>query len=367
MKPVHVLEGHESLINSCSFSKDGRLLVSSSADGTVRLWHAASGEQVASFEGHDGMCEGMLQNFAVSPDGTKILCNMDDECVLLSTIGRSRIVVLEGHEGTAKSLSFSEDGSAILTSSTDGSVKQWDTNTGKLVTSYDGHTDSVWKAVFSPSNMSILSCSADKSLRVWERETGKVSMILKGHNSPVHLCSYSPNGKWIVSASKDKEIIIWSAEGEEFARLSGHKSYIWSVECSPDSMLLLSTSCDGEMILWSLPHGKRLGTLSGHKEGVKSCSFSPSGTALASASHDNTLMLWNISGCHYQKYLGALTQLLDNRLNHTMPNYICKIMAEYTWPDLVEELDIEEEFSPEEDSRAIFAPVQRRRIKSCKF
>mmetsp|Transcript_13473 Transcript_13473/g.25535 ORF Transcript_13473/g.25535 Transcript_13473/m.25535 type:complete len:451 (-) Transcript_13473:270-1622(-) len=432
LTPIHTLEGHESLINSCSFSKDGNLIVSSSADGTVRLWHARNGDQIAAFEGHDGGmvqscafvpagckiqkspcasdidtsdddsdedpdqplvisasdedikvwgvhdgkekasmlldCDGMLQGFALSPDGSKVLSNMDDQCIILSTIRGKEAVTLEGHEGAAKSFCFSKDGSEILTSSTDGSVKLWDTDTGDEIRSFEGHTKSVWKASFSPNNDLILSCSADKSLRLWDRATAKEVAKFE-HKSPIHLSAFSDNGRWIASASRDKEIRIWDAEEKKQMNiLTGHKNFIWNIQFSPDSMLLLSTSSDGAMMLWAMPTGKLVATLTGHTEGVKSCSFSPKGNALVSSSHDNTLNLWNISGCYYPLYVKEMATFLDNRNKKFMPSAVYLIIAEYTWPDCMEELEIEEEYAPEtsviEES---FTPVQRRRIKSCKF
>mmetsp|Transcript_32121 Transcript_32121/g.51709 ORF Transcript_32121/g.51709 Transcript_32121/m.51709 type:complete len:453 (-) Transcript_32121:188-1546(-) len=435
LSPVHTLEGHESLINSCSFSKDGNLVVSSSADGTVRLWHANSGQQLASFEGHDGMmvqncafipsakqclrhlkkieesdceeeteeeeeedqplvisasdediklwgahdgkekgsmeieCDGMLQGFALSPDGRKIISNMDDQCIILSTIGETKAVSLRGHEGAAKSFCFSSDGEQILTSSTDGSVKLWDSDSGDEILDFKGHSESVLKAVFSPDNARILSCSADMTLRLWERLTGKQMAVLDGHGSEIHLCNFSPNGRWIASASKDKDIKIWNAEThEEIATLRGHKSFVWSIQFSPNSMLLLSTACDGSMLLWALPHGELLGSLQGHTEGVKSCSFSPGGKALVSSSHDNTLMLWNMTGCAYEGYIDEMGSFIDSRTKRQFPRAVCSIIADYAWPTAIGDLDIEDEYCPQQQPKTeCNHPVYRRRVKSCKF
>ena len=46
-KPLRTLEGHTSYIDIVAFSSDGRLLVSKSADHTIRLWNCETWETVA--------------------------------------------------------------------------------------------------------------------------------------------------------------------------------------------------------------------------------------------------------------------------------------------------------------------------------
>src|SRR5581483_2742941 len=63
------LDGHTEQVNQIALSRDGKSLLSGSADATLRLWDVASGKEVRRFEGHTGGVWGV----AFSSDGRKAL------------------------------------------------------------------------------------------------------------------------------------------------------------------------------------------------------------------------------------------------------------------------------------------------------
>jgi WD40 repeat protein len=56
------------LVDGVAFTPDGRLLASASDDRTVRVWNAASGQQLRALQGHTGG----VTSVAFSPDSKRL-------------------------------------------------------------------------------------------------------------------------------------------------------------------------------------------------------------------------------------------------------------------------------------------------------
>lgn len=85
--------------------------------------------------------------------------------------------VLEGHSDMITCVSFSMDGSWVLTGSRDTTIKLWSIKQGKLLNTYRGHTTELINAKVSPNKDIIVSCSKDNDLVVWDAKSR--SQIMK--------------------------------------------------------------------------------------------------------------------------------------------------------------------------------------------
>ncbi|MEH1858604.1 MAG: AAA-like domain-containing protein [Nostoc sp.] len=202
---------------------------------------------------------------------------------------------LEGHSDEVFSVVFSPDGKTLASASRDKTIKLWNRETGKEITTLRGHSDRVISVVFSPDGKTLASASHDKTIKLWNRETGKEITTLRGHSDRVYSVVFSPDGKTLASASRDKTIKLWNFDtGKEITTLTGHSSLVFSVVFSPDGKTLASASYNKTIKLWNRETGKEITTLRGHSDWVNSVVFSPDGKTLASASYNKTIKLWNL-------------------------------------------------------------------------
>src|SRR5262249_28235438 len=86
-----VLKGGKGIVWSATFAPDGRHVLTTSDDGTARLWGAENGNQVAVFEGHVEP----VRVAAFSPDGRLLVtASADNTARLWNVEARSQSVLL---------------------------------------------------------------------------------------------------------------------------------------------------------------------------------------------------------------------------------------------------------------------------------
>jgi WD40 repeat protein/tetratricopeptide (TPR) repeat protein len=317
------------MVIDVAFSPDGRRIVSAGAEGTVKVWEAATGDVLKTFSGHGDFVESV----AFSPDGGRIVSSSKDGTIRIwdTVIDRER-VVLNPKDGGGRA-TFSPDGTRIL--SKRGGLRIWDIATGTRLVTLPGWSDfasvalspdgkrifscswggkiRVWDAAtavelkefprpkglassisFSPGGERIVSYGLDyKTVKIWDAETG-VELARFDHDSMIFSLAISPDGEKAITACLDKTVRIWkSATGAELMTLRGHEDIVTAVTFSPDGKRIVSGDIKGTIKWWDAASGKELASVQGHTLRLNSLAFSPDGKRIVSSGRDGTVKLWD--------------------------------------------------------------------------
>ncbi len=147
-----VLTGHTKWVRAVVVAPDGSWLASAGADGTVRIWDGATGQERATLTGHTGE----VWAVAVAPDG-----------------------------------------SWLATAGADGTVRIWDAALGRERATLKGHTSRVRAVAVAPDGSWLASGSADGTVRIWDTASRRERATLKGHTSRVTAVAVAPDGSWL--------------------------------------------------------------------------------------------------------------------------------------------------------------------------
>lgn len=292
------LEDHTGAVSSAAFSPDGETLATGSVTA-MKLWHAASGRELAALRGQMDQVGHMdeVSSVAFSPDGKTLAMALGDAALMWDVATRQRRATLRGHTGGTISLAFSPDGKRLVTGGQDGIVRLWDAIGEQEITVYKGHTKTVRCVAFSPDGKTLASAGADQTVKLWDA-TGRQeeSLTLKGHTHWIIAMAFSPDGRVLATGSNDMTGKLWdTTSGRELATLKGHRGSFSAVSFSPDGKTLATGSGDKTVKLWDTVAGRELTTLRGHVYRISSVAFSPDGKTLATASGDRTVKLWDVA------------------------------------------------------------------------
>jgi WD40 repeat protein len=250
---------------------------------------------------------GTVQDVAVTPDGQRAVSASSDGTLKVWDLETGRVLrTLTGYSDSLCCVTVAADGQRAVFGSADKTLKVWDLATGRVLRTLEGHSDSVKGVALTPDGKRAVSASWDKTLKVWDLDTGLALRTLAGHSGEVTGVAVTPDGKRAVSASMDRTLKVWDLDtGLELRTLEGHHDYIWSVVVShsnhvngvavtPDGKRAVSASTDNTLKVWDLDTGRALRTLEGHSSSVEGVAVTLDGKRAVSASWDRTLKVWDL-------------------------------------------------------------------------
>lgn len=153
-------------------SPDGRLIASGHDDGAVYIFTTETGRMPFSLLG----LVNPVRAVAFSPK-SKILAAAGDSkvIVLYDTSSGEQIANLSGHSAWILSLSWSNTGEYLLSSSFDGKVKVWSMETKTCVATHSETDKAVWNAKWLPKvgkTEGFATAGANRSIAFYREATG---------------------------------------------------------------------------------------------------------------------------------------------------------------------------------------------------
>lgn len=292
------LAGHKAEFNAaicdCAVSPDGSLVLSASADGTLKRWDVLSGVEMLTFRGHQKGVWGC----AISPNGSWIVSASADMTLKIWDSGTGEVIkTLIGHTNEVIDCAISPDGSWICSASYDGTVRIWGVATGTEKAVLHGHTDGVINCSISPDGILIASASADKTVRIWEVATGELRATLHGHSDLVSSCAFTPDGAQLISSSYDKTLKVWDVYTALSTPIIKNTFIdVTAVAVSPEGDWgLCASQVDPYVSVFDAHTGELSQILTAHNHPVTDCAMSANGSTLVTVDYAGTVVVWDAS------------------------------------------------------------------------
>jgi RNA polymerase sigma factor (sigma-70 family) len=274
------------------FSAGGRLLAVERRQDVTKFWDVTAGKLV-----HETTAvEFYGCILGVCPDGKSLVTGQSEHAIFTVRFGRfgddslSEPIVLGRRQPLQ--IAFAADGKTAAVRCGDKSASIFDVNARKEIASFALDEDLGPDIALSPDE-SALAASTKRGGSLFDCKSGKRLHALHS-DKPGQFVTFSPDGKLLAATYPSSIVRLWDpATGKEVRSIHGQGSQVYSTAFSPDGRTL-AFSDGGYVTLWDVATGQPRPSF-GHTYAIWSFAFSPDGKTLVSgaAYTDKTVRVWD--------------------------------------------------------------------------
>ncbi|KAM5436491.1 TOR complex subunit lst8 [Microsporum ferrugineum] len=310
--PVMKFDGHTNNITGVAFHCEGKWMVTSSEDCTVKVWDVRSGTLQRNYT-H----KAPVNDVVIHPNQGELISADGSGFIRVWDLGESRCThqLIPEEDVSMASVSVASDGSLLCAGNNKGNVYLWrmlqnqDETSIVPVATFQAHKDYLTRVLLSPDVKHLATCSADHTAKVWslDPEYGPAKMAVaarekaKEAGEKASLNGEEANGKQTGKALT-KTRIEWNGKGSPVSSAvikSGGNTEISASE------IIQNDSFVSDQPFVSLLDGPPMDpttntlyletTLASHQRWVWDCAFSADSAYLVTVSSDHCARLWELS------------------------------------------------------------------------
>lgn len=287
------MSAHYSPISSVAFPKGySELFVTASND--IRVWNRKTCNELLRIQIPNVTCKCAC----ISADGKTILSGWSDGKVrgFLPQTGRLKYAINDAHLGSVNDVKISDDNSIIVSGGEDGCVRVWrnSMDSQTMMVSWKEHKSPVTHLEFSKDQTEIISSAGDGSCIVWNLVELHRTNALFSQNQFTHIL-YHPDQSQLLTTGCDRQITWWcAADVEKIRELEGSDTAaINSLSITSDGEMFASAGADEKVRLWKYDDGIVTHVGHGHSATINGVEISPDSQSIVSVGEEGGIFVYN--------------------------------------------------------------------------
>jgi target of rapamycin complex subunit LST8 len=311
--PSHIMsfEGHTNNITGVAFHCEGKWMVTSSEDHTVRVWDTRSGQIQRSYS-HDHP----VNDVVIHPNQGELVSADRGGVIMIWDLGDNKCThqLIPEDDVPISSVSIASDGSLLAAGNNKGDVYIWrmyqnhDSTTLQPCRVFNAHKNYLTRLLLSPDIKLLATCSADHTVRIWRidmsQESLEVQEIVEGFepDTPTAATSTDPaastHSQDNLPATRSRPATATSNASTSAmnntntastpldtfrpvnaliakrmplpleTELQSHQRWVWDCAFSADSAYLVTVCSDHYARLWEVASSTIIRQYNGHHRGA---------------------------------------------------------------------------------------------------
>jgi WD40 repeat protein len=246
--------GHSAGVTAVAYSSNGKLFATGTADGKILVFDAKE-SKIKKILSKEHTLD--ITSLSFNPINDYIVSSSKDGSAKVwdGVTGGSQFS-LKGHTKTVNAAVFSPDGKMIATGSADNTIKLWDATTGEMKKSIDADSKEVTALAWSADGKYLASGGVSGTVIIWD-----IAAVTKyaetNFKAQVNSLSISPDVQYLACGGADKKIIIWNIETKAVAKeFPAHDGDVTGIAFADNGKLFVSVSKDMSMNIWDVSNLK---------------------------------------------------------------------------------------------------------------
>lgn len=196
----------ESAITAIAFAADNRSVHASHANGQVAQWLYAAPGPIRQFN-HGGPVYGV----ASSRDGKTIVsCSADQTVRVWDAVTGGQRFQMSGHQGAVHAIAITADESFAVSSGADRTVRLWDIVGGRQLKQLATLDETIYSVAIHPNGQTVAVAGADRNVYLLNLISGATERTLQGHTDYIHSVGFNATGTRLFSYGYAGQLRVWN-------------------------------------------------------------------------------------------------------------------------------------------------------------